>query len=187
MSYEFKVGDRVRWGNFGDAIVTASDDTHLILKLPNGSKWFSTKAHCVPIPPAPPELKENDPILAAWGIIANAGGGNWDNESAEWRACAERWRERYVDAKPASATPIPPKPRRWTQMVDVDGELYDIPFVNRGGGTSLDRERIAAEVVLTWTKEWLSANAGAGGWCSLESFIQDRLAAIAAKVAESAQ
>lgn len=37
-----------------------------------------------------------DPLLeSAWGIIANAGGGNWDKEGSEWREAAERWRDGY--------------------------------------------------------------------------------------------
>lgn len=31
----------------------------------------------------------------AWGVIANAGGGNWDNEPLDWRVAAHRWRNRY--------------------------------------------------------------------------------------------
>jgi hypothetical protein len=31
----------------------------------------------------------------AWGIIANAGGGDWDLETPEWKAAAIRWRDEY--------------------------------------------------------------------------------------------
>lgn len=31
----------------------------------------------------------------AWGLIANAGEGNWERESDEWRKAAEHWREKY--------------------------------------------------------------------------------------------
>jgi hypothetical protein len=31
----------------------------------------------------------------AWTIIANAGGGDWDRETDEWRNSAERWRDRW--------------------------------------------------------------------------------------------
>jgi hypothetical protein len=34
----------------------------------------------------------------AWAIISNAGGGNWERESAQWRHAAKQWRERYFDA-----------------------------------------------------------------------------------------
>lgn len=34
-----------------------------------------------------------DVIEAAWGLIANAYGGNWDEASPEWRKAAERWRD----------------------------------------------------------------------------------------------
>lgn len=29
----------------------------------------------------------------AWGVIANAYGGNWEDASDEWREAAERWRD----------------------------------------------------------------------------------------------
>lgn len=32
-------------------------------------------------------------IELAWGLIANAGGGNWESESREWRQAAMKWRE----------------------------------------------------------------------------------------------
>jgi hypothetical protein len=31
----------------------------------------------------------------AWGIIANAGWGEWTRESGEWQEAAARWRDRY--------------------------------------------------------------------------------------------
>ena len=31
----------------------------------------------------------------AWGIIANAYGGNWDLAGEEWRTAAEKWRDDY--------------------------------------------------------------------------------------------
>lgn len=36
-----------------------------------------------------------DMCETAWGIIANAWGGNWDEASPEWREAAERWRDTY--------------------------------------------------------------------------------------------
>jgi hypothetical protein len=38
---------------------------------------------------------DSDLIEAAWGIIANAGGGNWKLETPEWQEAAARWREAY--------------------------------------------------------------------------------------------
>ena len=35
-------------------------------------------------------------IDLAWGVIANAGDGDWSKESPEWRGAAERWRDRYI-------------------------------------------------------------------------------------------
>lgn len=36
-----------------------------------------------------------DAMELAWGVIANAHGGNWDEAAAEWRAAAERWRDEH--------------------------------------------------------------------------------------------
>ena len=36
-----------------------------------------------------------DLVEWAWTIIANAGGGDWENESAEWRKAAAAWRDAY--------------------------------------------------------------------------------------------
>lgn len=33
----------------------------------------------------------------AWGIIANAGGGDWSKESPEWQDAAQRWRDQFHD------------------------------------------------------------------------------------------
>ena len=42
-----------------------------------------------------------DLLMAAWGIIANAGGGDWDTQTPEWKAAAERWRDRWHAVLPA--------------------------------------------------------------------------------------
>lgn len=34
-------------------------------------------------------------LEAAWGVIANAGGGNWKLEPWEWQEAAARWRDEY--------------------------------------------------------------------------------------------
>lgn len=41
------------------------------------------------------EKTDDDLIESAWGIIANAGGGNWETQTDEWVAAAESWRDRY--------------------------------------------------------------------------------------------
>lgn len=47
---------------------------------------------------APDDIEDDDTaglLDEAWGIIANAGGGDWTKESEEWQRAAERWRARY--------------------------------------------------------------------------------------------
>ena len=36
-----------------------------------------------------------DMLESAWGIIANAGNGNWEIESKTWQEAAEKWRDNY--------------------------------------------------------------------------------------------
>jgi hypothetical protein len=38
---------------------------------------------------------DGDLLEAAWGLIANAGGGDWERESPQWREAAVAWRERW--------------------------------------------------------------------------------------------
>ena len=39
---------------------------------------------------------------SAWGIIANAYGGNWELANKEWREAAIRWRDKYFASLRAS-------------------------------------------------------------------------------------
>jgi hypothetical protein len=43
----------------------------------------------------------DDLLEAAWGIIANANGGNWEDADPEWRAAAIRWRDAYHETLPS--------------------------------------------------------------------------------------
>lgn len=40
--------------------------------------------------------KTYDLLESAWGIIANAGGGNWSTQSEEWQEAAARWRDNWL-------------------------------------------------------------------------------------------
>lgn len=35
--------------------------------------------------------------MTAWGVIANAHGGRWEDADPEWREAAERWRYAWHD------------------------------------------------------------------------------------------
>jgi len=37
--------------------------------------------------------KLTDAMELAWGVIANAHGGDWENASPEWKQAAEKWRD----------------------------------------------------------------------------------------------
>ena len=45
-------------------------------------------------------MKMTDLLELAWGVIANAGGGDWDKESKEWQNAAVRWRDCYFASLP---------------------------------------------------------------------------------------
>lgn len=56
-------------------------------------------------------MNDLDLLEAAWGIIANAHGGNWDDTPEDWREAAERWRDQYherLDAALHDTTASPP-------------------------------------------------------------------------------
>lgn len=38
---------------------------------------------------------KDDLLEAAWGIIANTYGGDWELASDDWKDAAERWRDNY--------------------------------------------------------------------------------------------
>ena len=38
----------------------------------------------------------SDMLMEAWGVIANAGDGNWKRESLSWREAAAQWREKWL-------------------------------------------------------------------------------------------
>jgi hypothetical protein len=43
-------------------------------------------------------VADRDLLELAWGIIANAGGGDWSTQTQEWQDAAVRWRERWFAA-----------------------------------------------------------------------------------------
>ena len=45
--------------------------------------------------PTPATPDEADLLETAWGIIANAGGGDWTTQTYEWASAAARWRSDY--------------------------------------------------------------------------------------------
>jgi hypothetical protein len=66
-----------------------------------------------------------DMLYEAWVVIANANG--WDSPS-EWRAAAERWRDRW-HAYLGSTKPVPPKP---------ETDVEDTPSAERPPGCDCD-------------------------------------------------
>lgn len=67
--------------------------------------------------------REKDEMLdLAWGIIANASGGDWDLQSPEWREAAERWRDRYHTPTMHDA---PAEPTGYTSRRDWQTKLAE--------------------------------------------------------------
>lgn len=67
-------------------------------KVCNGDRTLH-RPYTMPQPEAPPEevhlISPENLLGMAWGLIANAGGGDWYNESFEWRTAARRWRDSW--------------------------------------------------------------------------------------------
>lgn len=51
---------------------------------------------------------QNDLLEFAWGIIANAGGGNWTLETLDWQSAADQFRTRYFRDYPRPKPPETP-------------------------------------------------------------------------------
>ena len=79
--------------NFGKPTLTASVSAkEAIIKELESSLGEMMFGKDIPIP----TLDEESELLeSAWGLIANAGGGNWDLETERWRVAAKTWRDRY--------------------------------------------------------------------------------------------
>ena len=45
-------------------------------------------------------LDKDDLLESAWGLIANAYGGNWEDANEDWISAAHRWRESYHAQRP---------------------------------------------------------------------------------------
>lgn len=59
--------------------------------------------------------ERNDLLESAWGIIANAYGGDWNlaSETSGWKKAAEKWREKYfaqMDSKDYEDNKTPEHP-----------------------------------------------------------------------------
>lgn len=54
-----------------------------------------------------------DLLETAWGVIANAGGGDWTKESRDWQEAAAKWRDRWHDLLRQTRAP-PETPHRAT-------------------------------------------------------------------------
>lgn len=82
------------------------------------------------------EAREEEAKVAldiAWGVIANASGGDWSKETKEWRECAAFWRDHHWLKCPPS-TPKPPEPapptptqREHAEFVSIRGIAPDLP------------------------------------------------------------
>jgi hypothetical protein len=59
-------------------------------------------------------------VDAAWGILANAFGGNWDQASPEWRQAAERWRDEHILRRRPTGTVLTSKGAGQIRTVPTD-------------------------------------------------------------------
>ena len=83
---------------------------------------------------APPDPKwpDDDMLTAAWGLIANASGGDWPKESPDWQAAAAKWRDAYVRA--AAPAPTEPSEAAIAAALNVMPHRRMVPFEPYGFG-----------------------------------------------------
>ena len=97
-------------------------------------------------PPKPPpdeqdtESTRPDGIDMAWGLIANAYGGNWELASDEWRKAAERWRDENLKSPPLM------NPTLVEQMVEANANLLR----TRGEAMTDVLAVVRAEIQANW-------------------------------------
>lgn len=107
-------------------------------------------------------------VEEAWGIIANAGGGNWETQTDEWVGAAEKWRDSYVGtgkhAGPVGFIKWPSTPRfhkGLTITEKIDGTNACIRILD-GAVTTQSRKRlITPEDDNFGFARWAYDNAGA--------------------------
>lgn len=64
------------------------------------------------------EPRMSDAVETAWGIIANAYGGNWGDASQEWQDAAARWRDKHVLGRPAERLDVVYTPDRGSEPAE---------------------------------------------------------------------
>lgn len=107
-------------------------------------------------------------VEEAWGIIANAGDGDWTSQTAEWQGAAERWRDNYI-GKGKHAGPVGfikwPSTPRWhkglTITEKIDGTNACIRILD-GTVSAQSRKRLISPGDDNFGfAKWVHDNAGA--------------------------
>ena len=92
----------------------------------------------------------------AWGLIANAYGGNWDLAPGAWRAAAERWRDHitYVGDEEAAVDPTPTEEllRKYASAV-IGRSLRGEAFQGTDDYTPTERDHLAIWANLVYRHE----------------------------------
>lgn len=99
------------------------------------------------------DLARRDELLElAWGLIANAQGGNWDAASPEWREAAERWRDRYHEVLPPADAPASPEQPVYSKTLHEPGGATPLFMIHCDEGWRLS---IVCEEMYEWAADWL--------------------------------
>lgn len=90
---DVKVGDVVLLTKYAGTGQELTVDGQKLLLVRSGD----VQAVVGPTDTSPPVGDVADLLEAAWGVIANAGGGDWTQETPEWAKGAGEWRDRYFE------------------------------------------------------------------------------------------
>lgn len=74
----------------------------------------------------------SDLLDDAWGLIANAYGGDWDRADAEWKDAATRWRDTYCapPGGPYDLTPLNPRTLDELMSVSANGQAVSRSIID---------------------------------------------------------
>ena len=67
-------------------------------KMKTTEKWIADELHLTDHEKTILQSKLDglwEAVELAWGLIANAGGGNWSKETPDWQEAAARWRDEH--------------------------------------------------------------------------------------------
>lgn len=114
-------------------------------------------------------------IELAWGLIANAYGGNWEKASDEWRVAAERWRDEYMTGKQMH------QPEEPASDAGISGNVAPVVFLDRERAREyVEDAMVNLRTAAGLMQEKAGTSVAVGVWVNLLGGLTDVAAALEA-------